>query len=662
MAIENNLPPQWEKSPIAVCRANKIFFDTLLAKDPEGSPITYSLIKGPPGMDLEPKTGILRFLPKKAAVYSIQISAADSGNLCANMNYELTVTALSRKSTPGKLCAVINAPGIAAPNEPVVIDASRSASTNAPLQTLSFRFDIDGNCKWESPESGGFGVDAAVTHTFKSEGAYIVQVLVKNSAGKTASAKCSIVIHAKPVAKIVVSPPQLTVHQECTLDASQSLVGKIGAPFEVRWDLDNNGIWDFPKNGSYTAMKSVKNAWTAPGIYSVILEIKDRLGAQAWASAEIEVKPETIIPVKPKPDGIVPKTMVPVKCTTTFEAPHASAVVSSPATISAGGIYQTHVYSPLTFAGTALYPNGKIIRYAWDFYGKGSFDTASETSGKVTHVYRLSGTYRPVLKVTTNDNKTLYDTAFVTVINTPPVANAGKDVFSKKGKKVHLKGTGEDLDDGIGLYEWDFTNDGIYEWSSPMSAETEHAFNEYSYAVLRVTDRNGATGKDTLRVVICPAGMVSVEQGMFCIDEYEWSNNKGAVPEREMTYDDAVKKCVESGKHLCSGQEWESACAGMHNRQYPKSKAPPTQNCNVIGNRAYPNKIAPSGSFSDCRSPSGAYDMNGNVAEWTESEKPDSAFVYGGSWHNDLGNAQCSSKLLLKKSSGYFYVGFRCCK
>jgi len=56
--------------------------------------------------------------------------------------------------------------------------------------------------------------------------------------------------------------------------------------------------------------------------------------------------------------------------------------------------------------------------------------------------------------------------------------------------------------------------------------------------------------------------------------------------------------------------------------------------------------------------------MNGNVAEWTSDAAADkeTAYVYGGSWHNNIADAGCSSKLTLDKNTGYFYVGFRCCK
>ena len=294
--------------------------------------------------------------------------------------------------------------------------------------------------------------------------------------------------------------------------------------------------------------------------------------------------------------------------------------------------------------------------------GKGQYEWSSPTSGKVRHSYTKSGVYKAVLKVTTNDGKQWRDTTSITIVNTPPQAHAGKPILSKNGRTIKLKGTGEDADGRIVLYEWDFNGDGTYDWSSTKNGIVKHEFDSYSHAILRVTDDDGATATDTLRVVICPEGMESVENGPYCIDAYEWPNISGKEPEREMTYFDAEKKCLGAGKHLCTSQEWENACMGNERQEYPKSLSPAVQTCNVIGNRYYPNKVAPSGAFPDCKSPVGAYDMNGNVAEWTQGGGVDSAFVYGGSWHHDLGFTTCSSKLPLQKSKGYFYVGFRCCK
>ena len=289
MPIEQNLPPQWKKTPANECAAGKAFFDTLVAKDPEGSPVSYRLIDGPKGMSIDAQTGILRFFPKKAATYSLQVTASDATDRSSNMNYSLSVIKAPHRFPSKKFNAIINAPAAAAPHEPVAIDASHSATIKDPLHCLSFRFDVNGDGRWDYPPSGGFGKQPSITHAFNTEGTYVIRVQVKNTRGQTALAINKLVVRAKPVARIVVSPQSIIVNKECVLDASYSSVSKPNGSFKVRWDLDNNGTWDLPLHGGYTSDKIAKKTWAAAGTYSVVLEIRDNFGAQAWADAEIDV-------------------------------------------------------------------------------------------------------------------------------------------------------------------------------------------------------------------------------------------------------------------------------------------------------------------------------------------------------------------------------------
>ena len=156
--------------------------------------------------------------------------------------------------------------------------------------------------------------------------------------------------------------------------------------------------------------------------------------------------------------------------------------------------------------------------------------------------------------------------------------------------------------------------------------------------------------------------MIGIRQGPFCIDRYEYPDAKGQVPAANVTYADAEQQCKKENKRLCTSDEWERACSGTSRQRYPQ---PSTQYsgepCNVL-TRNSPGHIVQSGSFDDCRTPYGANDMNGNVAEWTAPVKNGSAFVYGGTWLFPAEKATCSSMVELKTSSAYPYVGFRCCK
>jgi PKD repeat protein len=638
---EQNFPPQWETAPEAEGVAGKELLDTLFAIDPEGSPVTYRLVDGPKGMTVDTQSGLVRFVSKSPATHSIEVAAFDSFNASSHMTYKLIIQAPLQKSSKQTPRAAINLPGGAPTGEMVRIDASRSARSEALLKKYSFRFDVNGDGVWEYPAGGAFGEHPSVTHAFKNEGNYTVTVQVKNADGKTAEARGTIAIHAKPQARISLSQQKVKVDQECVFDAGGSSVSVSGLPYVVRWDMDNNGTWDFPDNGGYCSATTFKKSWNQPGRYTVVLEIKDGFGALAWASAEVQVLPPPA-PAQPQ-----------------------TAAEGKPAIVKAGGPYRTRAGRALSLEGEAQDPDSKIERFSWDFQADGSYDTSFPAPAKVQHTYGKPGVYRAVFKVVTDDRKEWFDTAAVMVENTPPVAHAGEDIVSEKGKQVSLRGSGEDAEGSVALYEWDFNADGAIDWSSPKSGKVKHAFDRSASAVLRVTDEQGTAATDTLRVVICTEGMTAVEEGPsgpFCIDDFEWPNSRGKEPLREVTFIQAREKCAAEGKRLCTGKEWELACAGSHGVRYPKSRSPDEQNCNVAGNHAFVNRVAPSGSLSDCRSPAGIFDMNGNVCEWVEEGGPDSAFVYGGSWHHELGNARCGSKMSLAKNRGYFYVGFRCCK
>ena len=90
-----------------------------------------------------------------------------------------------------------------------------------------------------------------------------------------------------------------------------------------------------------------------------------------------------------------------------------------------------------------------------------------------------------------------------TAVNQPPTATV--DTYQKVGeinKNVEFKGSGTDPDGSIVKYEWDFDGNGVYDWSSSTSASTTHAYTTPGtyFPVLRVTDNDGATDTDYLRV------------------------------------------------------------------------------------------------------------------------------------------------------------------
>ena len=103
--------------------------------------------------------------------------------------------------------------------------------------------------------------------------------------------------------------------------------------------------------------------------------------------------------------------------------------------------------------------------------------------------------------------------SFDVVANNPPIADARvgdapnpieKRISVVEGDTVYFDGStySSDSDGVINNYEWDFEDDGTYDWSSPITGVTTHTYITGSgyTARLRVTDDGGATATDTVDI------------------------------------------------------------------------------------------------------------------------------------------------------------------
>ena len=181
----------------------------------------------------------------------------------------------------------------------------------------------------------------------------------------------------------------------------------------------------------------------------------------------------------------------------------------------------------------------------------------------------------------------------------------------------------------------------------------------------------------------CPPGMAPT--GMHtCIDQREWPGPHGhplvgasALPEPDAKEDvSADTLCRSVGKRVCERDEWVSACS--HGERYPYGDRYEPGACNdtrwwktvdeaKVAHRD-PHELArldgtePSGAHPECRSPSGALDMVGNVEEWVRC--PEGQFgwcLVGGYWASH-GSRSCESAIVKHAPRWHYYqTGFRCC-
>ncbi len=207
----------------------------------------------------------------------------------------------------------------------------------------------------------------------------------------------------------------------------------------------------------------------------------------------------------------------------------------------------------------------------------------------------------------------------------------------------------------------------------------------------------------------CPAGMAKVET--FCIDRWEahlqWQAAPGlfkdwspyaqpgaqvvravsapdAVPQGYISGTQAAAACKLAGKRLCSDSEWLRACRGPAGWTYPYGNTLGLGKCNdhrdihpaveLFGTTAswiysqldnaclnqLPKSLAKTGSYSECVSAEGVWDLMGNLHEWTA----DPAGTFRGGFYVDtkLNGPGCLYKTTAHDSGHLDYsTGFRCC-
>ena len=169
----------------------------------------------------------------------------------------------------------------------------------------------------------------------------------------------------------------------------------------------------------------------------------------------------------------------------------------------------------------------------------------------------------------------------------------------------------------------------------------------------------------------------------FAIDTFEATTREGAavsarheVPALRTSWFDAKSACEKAGKRMCTEEEWVTACQGaravddnnngeladdmIEGTAYPYGDFHEDGRCwdNRLGDAFRP---VYTGESPGCVTPSGVYDLTGNVEEWA-GDSPESAVLLGGAWDTSEDHARCYRR---NDSFGAGYAsvrtGYRCC-
>ena len=91
--IENShfsRPPSISSTPSQIAVVGREYQYQVVASDPDGDQLVYTMVKGPAGMSIDPKTGLIVFKPTKAGTHEVEITVSD-GNHILSQVYTLAV-------------------------------------------------------------------------------------------------------------------------------------------------------------------------------------------------------------------------------------------------------------------------------------------------------------------------------------------------------------------------------------------------------------------------------------------------------------------------------------------------------------------------------------------------------------------------------------------
>ena len=173
----------------------------------------------------------------------------------------------------------------------------------------------------------------------------------------------------------------------------------------------------------------------------------------------------------------------------------------------------------------------------------------------------------------------------------------------------------------------------------------------------------------------------------FCVDRYEYPNQKGAHPPVMVDWYTAMGQCAALGKRLCYESEWVSACEGPDETPFPYGWERSSEKCNIDNPWISPSlekiystderisqpelqrldQSVPSGAKTGCVSGYGVHDLTGNFDEWAlaDRDRPSERAVFaalkGGAWGH-VRNACRPVTTSHDPTFRYYFVSFRCCR
>jgi hypothetical protein len=162
-------------------------------------------------------------------------------------------------------------------------DASASSDFEDPVSALQVRWDWENDGIWDT----AWSTTKTATHQYSTSGTMMIGLDVMDTQGATNITMRSITVQdVPPVAVFTVVPSIGNSSTDFTVDASSSydLEDSIGV-LQVRWDWENDGIWDT----AWSTTKTSTHSYLTGGDYTIRLQVKDSSNLTGEAVLNVSV-------------------------------------------------------------------------------------------------------------------------------------------------------------------------------------------------------------------------------------------------------------------------------------------------------------------------------------------------------------------------------------
>jgi PKD repeat protein len=297
-----------------------------------------------------------------------------------------------------------------------------------------------------------------------------------------------IVGNTRPVANFTITPQEGDSTTVFQFDASLSSdTTDLASQLQVRWDWDNNGVYDTPWSHTKTASHQFSlTDWQSMAVYVVRLQVTDGHGATDETTGEVRV----------------------------HNAPPAALFTVQPTSGNTGTTFQFD-------ASGSSDPEGGAMQVRWDWQDDGTYDTPWSVALTANHSFAAPGTYAVRLQVVDNWEQADTTTRQVTLqpgsANTPPQASFAVNPASGDTNTMFAfdaSGSTDAEDDTPPEVRWDWNNDGVFETNWRTAKTIQHTFTTAGTHTVRleVRDSGGLTDATTRPV---PVGQPAVKHGAY---------------------------------------------------------------------------------------------------------------------------------------------------